>query len=365
VRRLADRIWGPCDGKAVRENSYGRGRVIWGRTLRKILTAQGTGPDFSYTADTDDADVDFIHRSTDTAEIYFVRNKNPRWVQFEAEFRTRGGVPERWDPVSGQIAPQHVYRTTGDATAIRLRLEPYGSTFVVFREAEDPLPGLQVTEEGDPVEGDALRVNHWDGKRASLQVSKAGKFRVATGDGRSVDVTVDLLPVEMELLGPWEVRFAGGPKAPEPQQLDKLISWTEHADEAVRFFSGVGTYRHNFTLSRNELADDYRWVLDLGDLWAMGEVYLNDRSLGVLWKPPYTVDVTDALRTGSNQLRIEVANTWSNRLVGDAQGPASERVTRTNITVTGGKRWRDAPLLPSGLFGPVRLVAERVVEVTP
>jgi len=36
-------------------------------------------------------------------------------------------------------------------------------------------------------------------------------------------------------------------------------------------------------------------------------------------KPPYRVDVSESLQAGKNDLHIEVANTWVNRLIGDEQ----------------------------------------------
>lgn len=76
---------------------------------------------------------------------------------------------------------------------------------------------------------------------------------------------------------------------------------------------------------------------------------LNGKPLGIRWKPPYTYDVTGLVRSGSNELKIEITNLWANRLVGDAKLPREQRVTRiTQIVPIGGPH-------ESGLFGPVRL----------
>ena len=98
--------------------------------------------------------------------------------------------------------------------------------------------------------------------------------------------------------------------------------------------------------------------MDLGRLWCIGEVFLNGQSLGVVWRPPYRVDITDAVRPETNKLEVEVANTWANRLVGDALSSDGQRRCRTNITGSGTPRrpWREVPLRESGLMGPVRLV---------
>ena len=82
---------------------------------------------------------------------------------------------------------------------------------------------------------------------------------------------------------------------------------------------------------------------------------LNGRHLGILWKPPFEVDVTGVIRSGRNQLEIELTNTWANRLVGDARLPKAQRVTHLaqNLPVQGP--------LESGLLGPVVLRFEAAV----
>jgi hypothetical protein len=172
------------------------------------------------------------------------------------------------------------------------------------------------------------------------------------------------MPAELALEGPWNVRFTAGPKRPDDAVLERLISWTEHPSDDVRYFSGIARYALQFDLPENWLGGGGRVQLDLGRLWAVGEVYVNGQSLGVLWKPPFAVDVSGAVRAGRNELAVEVANTWSNRLVGDAALPLAERVTGTNVPSTGGLPWKETPLLPSGLLGPVRLAPKRLVTVT-
>jgi len=90
-------------------------------------------------------------------------------------------------------------------------------------------------------------------------------------------------------------------------------------------------------------------VRDVG----IARVRLNDADLGVVWRPPFRVDVSKAIRRGENELEVTVVNSWRNRLIGDQQLPPEQRRTRTNIRV---RNWK---LEPSGLLGPVRLVAER------
>jgi hypothetical protein len=141
--------------------------------------------------------------------------------------------------------------------------------------------------------------------------------------------------------------------------LPELISWTEHADEGVRYFSGVARYDRDIDIPADWLGAGRKVYLDLGRLWVAGEVSLNGKLLGVVWKEPFRIEITSAARAGANHLSVAVANTWSNRLTGDARSSSGPRYTRTNITATDGIPWAKAPLLKSGLFGPVRLIPAR------
>jgi hypothetical protein len=70
-----------------------------------------------------------------------------------------------------------------------------------------------------------------------------------------------------------------------------------------------------------------------------------------LWKAPYRIDISRAVRPGNNDLDIRVANLWVNRLIGDAQ-PGATKVAYTTVPT-----YRpDAPLRPSGLIGPVTIL---------
>ena len=97
-----------------------------------------------------------------------------------------------------------------------------------------------------------------------------------------------------------------------------------------------------------------RVVLDLGDVRDLATVKVNGREFTTLWLPPWRVDITAAVKPGENALEIEIINPWNNRLVGDASLPADRRKTSLALaTVT-----EQAPLMPAGLLGPVRVVFE-------
>lgn len=350
ITKLADSLWGNCNGKTVLEYRYGKGRFIWGRSLRQILLERGVRPDFHYTSEKKDTDLDYIHRHTPEADIYFIRNKRMRPESVNAHFRVSNKVPELCFPDTGRIVKQLVYEQTINGVRVPLTLGPTDSLFIIFRKSDDR-PHLISVDSG-------LTVTKVADNKVHVTASKNGSCKLKTCDGRTVESKIDEILPEMRLNGPWKVCFPTGWGAPDSVSLDKLVSWTDHENPGIRYFSGIARYEKDVEIPQRWLRDNSRLYLDLGQIWCIGEVFLNGQSVGIVWKPPYRVDITDAVKTGSNRLEVEIANTWANRLVGDARLPEDQRLCQTNITGSGTPRkpWREVPLRESGLLGPVRLV---------
>jgi hypothetical protein len=163
--------------------------------------------------------------------------------------------------------------------------------------------------------------------------------------------------------------------------LDRLISWTDHTNDGVRYFSGTATYEKNIEIGADELQAGHEIWLDLGAVKNFAQVTLNGRDLGLLWKPPFRVNVTSVAKPGVNALVVKVTNLWPNRLIGDEQLPADcdwdgdqlrawpqwllagKPSPTGRLTFTTWRHWRkDSALLTSGLLGPVTL---RIAEVIP
>lgn len=374
VRRLAGKLWGPCDGKKVREHTYGKGRIVWGRTLRELLAERGVTVDFGFVARNTDAELDYIHRRTAGADIYFVSNKKARWDEVDCVFRVRGKTPELWMPDTGEIVKQAVFMSWEGGTMVPLRLPPSGSVFVVFRDEVDGdsvktilqngktrFPALDRTVEAGP----AIDVFPRKDKAFEVVAWVNGKFALITALGGRKEIEVQSIPAPLEIDGSWEVRFPEDWGAPAVAEFAKLTSWTDHPNEGIKYFSGIATYRKDFEIPAELLGENKRLTLDLGRVRFVADVSLNGEPLGILWKPPFRVDITKAARPGKNRLVVEVANTWSNRLVGDAWLPKDKRFCHTNMThaLTWESPWKDTPLLESGLLGPVRLLTARRITV--
>jgi hypothetical protein len=149
------------------------------------------------------------------------------------------------------------------------------------------------------------------------------------------------------------VSFKADLGAPASITLDKLSSWSDSSDAGVKYYSGTGTYTKTITVPANWFAKGSQLWLDLGDVKNLASVTVNGKDLGVVWHAPYRVDVTSALKPGTNEVTVKATNAWVNRIIGDQQ-PGATKYTYADV-----KPYKaDSPLLPSGLLGPVRLYAQ-------
>lgn len=274
--------------------------------------------------------------------------------------------------VGGTFAPKQFDRALSEAELAQLMADTRPDPTTIIASG----PAIERVE----TDGDGYKVLAWE----------AGAYELKTGAGRSLGLTVPALPTPLEVKGSWTVRFAKGWGAPEETVFEKLVSWPEHKDQGIKYFSGTATYRKSVTVPAEMLGTGRRLYLDLGGVQVIAEVKLNGKELGTLWKPPFRLDVTEAARTGENELEVRVTNLWPNRLIGDEQLPDDcEWITpaeqgygslkawpawMTEHTLrTSGRRtfatWKhflkDSPLMDSGLLGPVTLRAGQEVSVRP
>jgi len=297
-RRLADELWGSGAGA-------GKGKVTTDG-LGDVLKRLAVTPDFDHTKPRPDTQLLAVHRALADGDLYFVNNRSDRDEDVEATFRVSGKEAELWHADTGIREPAS-FRIANGRTTVPLHLEPWGSVFVVFRK---------------PAQSPA---------------------RELPGSAEKPLVTV---------AGPWEVRFQPDRGAPDRITLDRLASWSTNADAGVKYFSGTATYTKTLEAAPGWFAPGARQWLDLGEVQSLAEVSVNGTALGVVWKRPFRVDVTGALKPGANALEVKVTNLWVNRMVGDRQPGAPAQYTFTRPAFYKA----DSPLLPSGLLGPVRVL---------
>ena len=211
--------------------------------------------------------------------------------------------------------------------------------------------------------------------------SNHGQVTLRTASGNTLDASVTDLPAPQEISGGWNLSFPPNWGAPESVRLDKLISWTDHAEAGVRYFSGTATYEKQIEISAERFSKGRELWLDLGEVKNFAEVFLNGKNLGVLWKPPFRVNISAAAQPGANRLVIKVTNLWPNRLIGDEQLAPDVEWNGSELkawpqwlldgkpsptgrfTFTTWHHWsKNSPLLESGLLGPVMLKTSEIIS---
>ena len=297
------------DGTGV--HKVGKGTVYAGQDLASALKEMKIAPDFDYTKPDSDMDVEFVHRKLADGDLYFVDNRSDKGESIDASFRITGKAPELWYAETGRTMPAS-YKIADGVTTVPLELEPWGTVFVVFRKS----------------------------------TTETSHTRPARTDRELATVS-----------GEWKIAFQPKRGAPDSITVDSLSSWTDNSDAGVKYFSGIGTYTKSIEADAGWFKKGAHIWLDLGDVKNLAEVTVNGKPLGVVWHTPYRVDVTTALKPGANELSIKVINAWVNRLIGDQQpGITPDKA----ISFADVKPYKaDSPLLPSGLLGPVKLIAEQ------
>ncbi len=369
VKALADELW--------------ESKKIADRPLGEVYKSLRLPPDFAFSDPA--APLFYNHRSTGEREIYFVSNQRQDVIEGRASFRVAGKTPEFWDPATGQIEPAAIFEEKEGVTTLPLRLHPTGSVFVVFRNrpaTNDHPARLEYQPKGAPSgpwpEAQAVQTSNGAYR---LRAWAPGQYTIQTARGRTIPLQVDAAPGPFSIDGPWKVTFPPGKGAPPEIQCDPLGSWSEHPEPGVKYFSGTGAYQKEFQIPAGVIAPGQRLYLDLGRVEVLAEVILNGKNLGVLWKPPFALEITGAARPGLNRLEVRVTNLWVNRLIGDEQLPADCQWKPTSgrgdviaafpqwfldgkpspsgrVAFTTWRLWnKDDKLAPSGLLGPVTIQA--------
>lgn len=386
VAAIARKVWGNCNGTNIKEHRFGKGIIAWNVSVSDMLKQIGSPPDFQAPAA-----LVAIHRHAPGLDIYFVVNRGTSWVSATAWFHVQGKIPEQWYPASGRRLIAGQFRQTRGGTALPLHLAPQQSVFVVFRRPVGNINSVvELTRDNQPSHHAELTIDSHN--RFWLLASSPGQYQITFAAGQKASVVVPALPPALPVHGAWKVAFTPGWGAPPETHLARLMSWTDSSNSGIKYFSGTGTYTKTIHLSNSFVGAGRRIILNLGQVNDMAHVWINGKDFGVLWHAPFTVDITSAVKAGLNNLRIEVTNTWQNRLIGDDQQPSDMQWGRPlwgwqtvggplvrfpNWVVHNSPRpssgrytfetWnyynKNSPLHPSGLLGPVQLQVRACVVV--
>ena len=245
-------------------------------------------------------DVAWMHRSGELGDIYFVANQREETRTFTASMRINGRKPECWNPVTGEMNTHPSYRIHDNRTEVTLTLAPNESVFIVFPTEEAADKERTSTDKREPL-------------NRTLETEEYTVTFLATG---KTVVRKD------------------------------LFDWSKEEDEQIRYYSGTAVYKATFRW-KDKLKKGQPVYLNLGKVCNLATVRVNGIDCGTVWTAPYRADITSALKKGTNELEIEVTNTWANALKGVDEGKAPYDGIWTNAKY----RKQEETLLPAGLLG--------------
>lgn len=376
VKTIVKKLWGDAGPNDNFPRRYGKGKVYSGKTIAEVLNMEEISPDFSFKGD-QDTGMEYIHRSADDIDIYFVTNKWARHGIDDYTYRYLTDVPDRyiqvkcsfriddereienWDPATGKITPVMVYKHENNRYEIPVSLPPEGSAFFVFRKSAPRKHLTDILKDGNTLIGVNSPLEHC-ASGAFIQENfaefiMAGDYQFIWSNGEKRSIILKDIPKEKVLNGSWKILFQEKPILGKHFEVetDSLRSWTEFPQCSIRYFSGTARYVKTFNLPEKPGVNQ-RVYLDLGNVQELADIYMNGNEVSECWISPYCADITGYLKQGENLLEIDITNMWVNRLIGDGKMPESERLTKTNIVKF------DAPdaeqyLRVSGLLGPVKL----------
>lgn len=331
--KLADKLWGDGEPQVRR---YKKGTVSsW--SLDESIQKLGYEPDILLD---DVAPPFFTQRRIGENDLYYFYNDQPAFRHIAVDIRDGDGTPEIWNVDDGSVEKMTSFTRQGKRLISVFDMEPYAGRFVLIRrDKQKP---------------------EYNGTQSQL-VRNVYSDKV----------------IKETITGPWTVEFDPRWSGPGKVIFNELIDWINHADNGIKHYSGTASYRKTLTLTKSQLSSGKALYLDLGDVQQIAEVFINDKAVATLWKPPFAVDISKVATVGENKLEVRITNTWVNRLIGDEAlpdtsgysmtgdtvswindnepPPESERVTFTGFNFFAKDEAKK--LQTSGLLGPVRLIS--------
>jgi len=298
-------------GKLIVDQQYaadfaGIQNIWWAPFTDSSFSAQRIQRDVEISAE--ENTIAWTHRKWNETDIYFLSNQTHKAQAFEISFATEGKQLDIYDPVKATTIDNYPVTIKQGRLATAFTLAPSQSLFFVFEKEKDTVIAFDTSS------------------KQPLVIPLTSKQWTVTFDK------------DLE----------GGHK---PFVTNGLKSWTTWADSSMKYYCGNAVYTTSFKMNSRK---HKQVALAIDSVYNIASVKLNGIDCGTIWTAPYQVDITKALRRGKNHLEITVANTWHNRLIGDANLPEEKRLTYTIAPF----RLSGKPLLPAGLVGNVKLVMQ-------
>lgn len=307
-KELIDKLWGKADGAATTENVYGKGKVIWGITMKQALDKVNLKADFE-TINSDTNTFLYTHRVLENKDLYFVVNQQDRENNRAVYFRTVNTSVKVYNPKDGSITPISFTKTEDGRSKINFTFGPRESRIFMFEKG--------------------------DGTPVNTVVAKPQVVKIADINGT----------LSFDTRGHGKV---------DPVSVTELKSLTDYAKTDIKYFSGYANYELNFSTPPSCLNSKNAVWIDFGKIGITANVTLNGINLGTIWYENAQFEVSKILKA-KNTLQITVANEARNRIIGDYVEYGKLKNIWSTATLQEFLN-KDSPLKVSGFVGPVTLI---------
>lgn len=361
---LVEKIWGASKQGEIRK--IGKGKLINSTDYLSVMNHIGILPDVKAPAG-----ISTLHRRQGDIDIFFLYNDSCRTVSQDIKFRICGNkIPEYWNADKAKIDTVALWKREGDYITIPVTMLPRESRFVIFHPGSVPhlfMIGEEKTRKKNPSGVSA----HIVGNKVRLFFTSPDTVVVTDNNWKNEKIGVSHVHAPVDISDDWQVSFPPASGAPDTVHLSKLESLSENSSDSIRYFAGTATYRHPFVVTEEMKGRSLRILLQLGKVRNIAEIFVNGKKAALLWKEPFSIDITDMVCLGNNMLEIAVTTLWVNRLIGDLRNETV--VPETNgwpdwvladkpdsgvgqYSFSTWKGWKkEEDLQESGLIGPVRL----------
>ncbi len=283
IKNMVKKLWDDVDGINIKSAKRGNGMILCGMDMKQALDFITCQPDCEIPTE---SPILYGHRAFENGDIYFISNQSDKQQSATLDFRVKNLQPEIWDATTGNITKLPAFIQKDKSTAVPVKLEPFASAFVIFRS---------------------------QGKPASTHL----------------EANFPTPNVLIEIKTPWKVSFESRFMTPNPIIMDTLQDLSSFTNDSIKYFSGTAIYNNKFRL--NKLPDNKKVYLRFSVVNMMAKISINGQYVGGVWTAPYRLDISNFVKLGDNDIKVEVVNVWTNRLIGDLNLPELHRQTYSNV----------------------------------
>lgn len=330
--------------------------------------------------------LEFAHRKTTQHDIYFLYNPDSVAKTYQCTFRVDGKIPELWNAENGTIQKLGNFYAHDGKTHVSIPLQREGAVFVVFRENNQNIQPIK------SISSQSTKENIWatitEKHQLEFLATQNDTYTITQNNNAVKEVNVSSIPQKISVDGEWKISFNKQGGYETDTVLSELMDWRDIKNDGIQHYSGTALYHKIIEVPNNYVDKNTQLTLNLGNVSIVAQVYINGKDLGVLWKKPFSIDITSAVKAGDNEIVLAVTNQWSNRLIGEERYPANDdeyklegarpenkmpqwyinnqprpRGKRSTFTTAPFYKASD-PLISSGLLGPVHISAAQKIRIS-